>query len=144
MPTPLHGTTIDHVELLVPDRQAAAAWYQDVLGLTTVPGTEHWARESGGPLMISGDGGRVCLALFEGPPTDAPPQNGYRRVAFRVSGAEFVAFVEYGRKLGLTPMALQDHTTTISVYFRDPYGHDLEVTTWECEEARAVMGSAER
>ena len=55
---------------------------------------------------------------------------------FRVTGAEFVAFVEYGRQLGLTPMKVQDHTTTISVYFKDPYGHDLEVTTWECEQAR--------
>jgi len=27
MPSPLHGTTIDHVELIVPDRHAAAAWY---------------------------------------------------------------------------------------------------------------------
>ena len=140
MPTPLRGTTIDHVELIVPDRQAAAAWYEEVLGLTPVAGTEHWARESGGPLMISGDGGRVCLALFEGAQTDATTRGGgFRRVAFRVSGAEFVAFVEYGRRLGLTPMAVQDHTTTISVYFKDPHGHDLEVTTWECEVARAGM-----
>jgi len=67
MPSPLHGTTIDHVELIVPDRHAAAAWYENVLGLTIVPGTEDWARNSGGPLMISGDGGRVCLALFRRP-----------------------------------------------------------------------------
>jgi catechol 2,3-dioxygenase-like lactoylglutathione lyase family enzyme len=144
MPTPLRGTTIDHVELVVPDRHAAAAWYEDVLGLTIVPGTEHWARESGGPLMISGDGGRVCLALFEGKPTDATTRGGFRRVAFRVTGAEFVAFVEYGRQLGLTPMKVQDHTTTISVYFKDPYGHDLEVTTWDVEEARAETGSERR
>jgi catechol 2,3-dioxygenase-like lactoylglutathione lyase family enzyme len=89
--------------------------------------------------MISGDGGRVCLALFEGPPTDATTNDGFRRVAFRVSGAEFVAFVDYGRKLGLTPMKVQDHTTTISVYFRDPWRHDLEVTTGDVEAARALQ-----
>ncbi len=139
MPTPIRGTTIDHVELIVPDRRAAAAWYEDVLGLTPVPGTEHWARESGGPLVISGDGGRVCLALFEGPLTDASARGGFRRVAFRVSGADFVAFVEYGRRRGLAPMVVQDHTTTISAYFRDPYGHDLEVTTWEREKVRASL-----
>ena len=35
-------------------------------------------------------------------------------------------------------MAVQDHTKTISVYFRDPYGHDLEVTTWDVEVVRAA------
>lgn len=139
MPTPLRATTIDHVELLVPDRAAAAAWYQDILGMQPVAGTEQWARDSGGPLMISGDGGRTCLALFQGPPTDATTQDGFRRVAFRVTGAEFVAFVEHGRRLGLKPMAVQDHTTAISVYFSDPWGHDLEVTTGDHEEGRAAV-----
>lgn len=92
--------------------------------------------------MISGDGGRVCLALFEGPPTDPTTKDGYRRIAFRVSGAEFLAFVEYGRRLGLAPMAVQDHTATISVYFRDPWGHDLEVTTWDHEQARPAVDTA--
>jgi catechol 2,3-dioxygenase-like lactoylglutathione lyase family enzyme len=136
MPSPLHGTSIDHVELIVPDRHAAAAWYTQVLGLTPVAGTEHWTAEPRGPLMISGDRGRTCLALFAGSTTDAAPKGGFRRVAFVVSGAEFLAFVEYGRGLGLTPMKVQDHTTTISVYFQDPYGHDLEVTTYECDATR--------
>lgn len=139
MPSPLHGTTIDHVELIVPDRHAAAAWYEDVLGLTIVPGMADWSRDSGGPLMISGDGGRVCLALFEGPLPEPTARGGFRRVAFRVSGAEFLAFVEHGRRLGLAPMKVQDHAKTISVYFRDPHGHDLEVTTWDHEIARMAI-----
>jgi len=140
MPTALRGTSIDHVELIVPDRQAATAWYQEVLGLTPVAGTEHWADDPHGPLMISGDGGRTCLALFEGSKTDANPKGGFRRVAFRVSAAEFLAFVEYGRKLGLAPMKVQDHEMTISVYFQDPYGHDLEVTTYDHEQVRSSLG----
>ena len=139
MPSPLHGTTIDHVELIVPDRHAAAAWYQEVLGLTIVPAMEDWSRDPRGPLMISGDGGQVCLALFEGAVTEAGARGGFRRVAFRVSGAEFLAFVEHGRRLGLAPMKVQDHEKTISVYFRDPYGHDLEVTTWDHEEAKEAI-----
>jgi hypothetical protein len=107
------------------------------LGLKTVPGTEDWARDRGGPLMISGDGGRTCIALFEGPPVDAIRNRGFRRVAFGVSGAEFVAFVEFGRSMGLD-MSVQDHVTTVSVYFRDPYGHDLEVTTRDHEHARSA------
>jgi len=103
-----------------------------------VANMEHWSRDPRGPLMISGDGGRVCLALFQGSP-HAAPKGGFRRVAFVVSGADFLAFVEYGRGLGLTPMNVQDHETTISVYFQDPYGHDLEVTTYEHEQARMAL-----
>ena len=89
-----------------------------------------------GPVMISGDG-RVSLALFQGSRPEVP-KSGFRRVAFRVSGAEFLAFVEFGRGMGLAPMKVQDHDTAISVYFEDPYGHLLEVTTYEHEVARAA------
>jgi catechol 2,3-dioxygenase-like lactoylglutathione lyase family enzyme len=139
MPSPLHGTSIDHVELIVPDRQAAAAWYDDVLGLTPVSGTDHWALDARGPLMISGDGGRTCLALFTGSKPEGAPKGGLRRVAFAVSGTQFLKFVEYGRGLGLMPMKVQDHNLTISVYFEDPYGHLLEVTTYDHEMARAAL-----
>lgn len=44
---------IDHVELFVPDRQAAAAWYERVLGLVPVPKATQWAEDPEGPLMIS-------------------------------------------------------------------------------------------
>jgi hypothetical protein len=67
-------------------------------------------------------------------------KGGFRRVAFVVSGTEFLVFVEYGRGLGLAPMKVQDHETTISVYFQDSYGHDLEVTTYEHERARVALG----
>ena len=48
---------IDHVELFVPDRDEAAAWYRDVLGLEVVAAFAHWADDPAGPLMISPDGG---------------------------------------------------------------------------------------
>ena len=34
---------MDHVEMFVPDRYLAAAWYQDVLGLTVLREYEDWA-----------------------------------------------------------------------------------------------------
>jgi len=139
MPSPLHGPSIDHVELTVPDRPAAAAWYHEVLGLIPVHGTEHWALDARGPIMISGDGGRTCLALFTGPKPEGAQDGGFRRVAFAVSGTQFLAFVEYGRGLGLTPMKVQDHNISVSVYFEDPFGHLLEVTTYDHETARAAL-----
>ncbi len=114
-------------------------WYLQNLGLVTVPGTEDWADDPKGPLMISGDDGSTCIALFEGMAAEAIRNRGFRRVAFRVSGAEFVAFVEYGRRAGLEPMTVQDHDMTVSVYFRDPYGHELEVTTYDHVQARPLV-----
>ena len=46
---------IDHVEMFVPDRYLAAAWYQDVLGLTVLREDGDWANDRHGPLMISSD-----------------------------------------------------------------------------------------
>ena len=87
---------IDHVELFVPDRHEAAAWYERVLGLTVLAEYQGWALDSRGPLMISGDGGSSKLALFEG--ARAPgPGGGFHRVAFRLDAQ---TFMECLRRLG--------------------------------------------
>ena len=36
---------IDHVEMFVPDRYAAARWYQQVLGLAVLRDFEDWAKD---------------------------------------------------------------------------------------------------
>jgi catechol 2,3-dioxygenase-like lactoylglutathione lyase family enzyme len=59
-------TQIDHVELEVPDRYAAASWYHTILGFEICREYESWAGATYGPLMISTDGGETKLALFEG------------------------------------------------------------------------------
>src|SRR3954470_14087441 len=105
MTSPLKKSPIDHVELIVPDRHEAATWYRDVLGLAAKAEDVKWADENPtGPLMISGDGGDTLLALFQAPSNGDTSKNGFRRVAFGASGDEFVAFVEFGRALGLEPM----------------------------------------
>jgi catechol 2,3-dioxygenase-like lactoylglutathione lyase family enzyme len=146
---------IDHVELFVPDRYEAAAWYQRVLGLQILPDYEHWAAAPGGPLMISGDGGSTKLALFEGQPFDQAhgwPQKagamaGFHRVAFRVDADGFAACLRRLAESGITDERRQvitadsavDHRQAYSVYFTDPYGHHLEVTTYDYEETRARL-----
>jgi catechol 2,3-dioxygenase-like lactoylglutathione lyase family enzyme len=134
---------LDHVELFVPDRSEAAAWYARVLGLQPVAGTEAWAEDPGGPLMISADGGTTKLALFRGRPQGPRETAGWHRVAFRVDGPEFLQFLAHARKLGLrdgrTPLRVSDHTTAVSAYFCDPYGHRLEVTTYDHATARAAI-----
>ena len=121
----------------MPDRQAAATWYADVLGCEPVAGTESWAKDPEGPLMISPDGGRTKLALFVGEPLGARRPAGYQRVAFRVSAAEFLAFM--ARLPGLAvETRVVDHGAAWSAYFTDPDGHPLEVTTYEVEPVRAA------
>lgn len=134
---PFRVIQIDHVEFFVPDQYQAAAWYQRTLGLEIVPAYEHWA--SGGPLMIAGQSGRTMLALFQGEPRGERPTAGFHRVAFRVDGQGFVDFlarldqVRIDNREGerLTPDQVVDHGLSWSIYFKDPYGHLLEVTTYD-------------
>ena len=135
---------IDHVELFVPDRREAVRWYERTLGLAVLPQFEDWTEDPHGPLMISSDGGSTKLALFTGEPRRARPTAGFHLVAFRVDGPGFLRFLEHVRTHpvhddagdeihSLTP---RDHGKAFSVYFNDPWGHPLEVTTYEAEWVR--------
>lgn len=136
--SPTNVTTggIDHVELVVPDPVEAAGWYGETLGLEPVEGFEDWT-EGAGPLMISSDGGETKLALFEGEPRTGGEPAGFTRVAFRVDGPGFLAFVDRLDDVPGVESAgradVVDHDLSFSVYFTDPYGHRLEVTTYEYE-----------
>ena len=138
---------IDHVELFVPDRHEAADWYRRILGLEIVPGYEAWAADRSGPLMISSDDGNTKLALFEGQPPASRPTAGFHRVAFRVNAAAFMDFLQRltdwplkdHQDRPVTPQSVVDHEKSYSIYFSDPYGHRLEVTTYEYEPAHAAL-----
>src|SRR5262245_15818857 len=130
---------LDHVEFFVPDRHEAAAWYARTLGLQPLQGAEHWASDPRGPLMITTEDAGTKLALFQGEPRGARPTAGFHRVAFRVSRADFDAFRAHVRENPvhndqgeeIRELEVRDHGTAWSVYFNDPYGHRLEVTTYE-------------
>jgi catechol 2,3-dioxygenase-like lactoylglutathione lyase family enzyme len=145
--SPVPRLTIDHVELFVPDRAEAAAWYAKALGLHPVPGTEAWAQDPRGPLMLSADGGATKLALFRGQPQGPQRTAGWHRVAFRVDGPGFLAFLRHARALGLRdrshPLRIYDHTKAFSAYFSDPYGHRLEVTTYDHTGVRTEIPAAD-
>jgi len=128
---------IDHVELFVPDRYEAARWYERSLGLRIVPECEVWAA-GGGPLMISSDEGSTKLALFEGTPEAASQTAAFRRVAFRVTADGFAEFLRRLPELNLLDTqnrpvvrdSVVDHRQSYSIYFSDPWTHQLEVTTY--------------
>jgi catechol 2,3-dioxygenase-like lactoylglutathione lyase family enzyme len=140
---------IDHVELFVPDRYEAARWYERVLGLKILSAYEPWAQPEGGPLMISTPSGGTKLALFTGKPRGSRETAGFHRVAFRVGGQGFLRFLgrlqevavfdEQGKQL--TGDAVSDHGQAFSIYFQDPYGHRLEITTYDHEIVRQARKS---
>ena len=117
-------------------------------GSQIVPECEPWAVE-GGPLMISSDGGSTKLALFTGQPVPGGSKAAFHRVAFRVTGGGFVEFLRRLPELRLTnstgqPVATDsvvDHQQAYSIYFDDPWGHLLEVTTYDYDETAAWLAS---
>ncbi len=137
---------IDHVELFVPDRYEAARWYEHTLGLQVVPECEPWAA-GGGPLMISSDSGSTKLALFEGQPASSTQTAAFRRVAFRVKGDGFAEFLRRlpdlalkdSRQSPVTAESVVDHQQAYSIYFDDPWGHLLEVTTYDYDDTKARL-----
>ncbi len=127
---------LDHVHLLVANRDESAAWFERVLGFEKVEESE----DPYGPLTVSGDGGTTGLALFTS--KVAPDPN--RVVAFRVDGKEFEAFANRVADLRLTSANgeivrvtdVVDHGDVLSFYFTDPEGNAFELTTYDVESAR--------
>lgn len=133
--------SIDHVELIVPDRYEAADWYRDALGLEIVEEFEHWADRSGYPLMISSDSGDTMLALFKGTPSDG--NGGFQRVAFKMTGENFLQFRDRLEEIPNIDQAehrnVADFDSAYSVFLSDPYGHSLEVTTYDYEFVSEIL-----
>lgn len=142
-----HVDQIDHVELCVPNRESAAAWYRDVLGMDVIPEFAHWAEDPRGPLMIGTKQGNAKLALFQGGPTGSQRSIGFHLVAFRVGATSFAHFVASLANLNLTDehgrivdsAMVSDHGKAYSVYFCDPWGHQLELTTYDYEATKQAL-----
>ncbi len=113
---------LDHVALTVGDQAVSESWYRDVLGLEREHADE-WG-DTPVALMAQGSG----LALFKTVPTGKPA--GVSHIAFRVDRENFEAAQDDLRRRGIT-FDLQDHGVAHSIYFQDPDGVELELTTYE-------------
>ena len=130
---------LDHVEIYVTDREQATKWYGQVLGFHPIEALADWAAD--GPLML-GNQYTQMIALFPGPAQEDQPIRGHRRVAFRVTADQFVEFLRTSETWCDAPLgweSIQDHDRAISVYFTDPFGNPLEVTTYEYQPAQALV-----
>jgi catechol 2,3-dioxygenase-like lactoylglutathione lyase family enzyme len=120
---------IDHVALAVRDVEQSANWYMDVLGFERRY-EEMW---DGIPTFIAK--GNTAIALFPkrgGRPKSPAGSNDIRmlHLAFRANGENFLGAQHELEKRGVK-FEFQDHEISHSIYFRDPDGHHLEITTYD-------------
>lgn len=118
---------IDHVALAVRDPRHSAAWYIEVLGFEP----RHEGMWDGVPLFVGK--GTTALALFPISSTKfALPTRGARflHLAFRTSRLGFESAQRELKNRGIA-FSFEDHTISHSIYFEDPDGHALEITTYQ-------------
>jgi catechol 2,3-dioxygenase-like lactoylglutathione lyase family enzyme len=120
---------IDHVALTVRDLARSIAWYRDVLGLERRH-QDVWGDRP--TMMYAGD---TALALFpaSGEVANAPDSRAtaiMRHLAFQVDRRDFLQAQDSLRARGIE-FEFQDHSISHSIYFRDPDGYELELTTYE-------------
>lgn len=117
---------IDHVAMSVRDVERAAQWYIDVLGFER----RFDGMWDGVPVFIGK--GSTALALFPAKSETRSTSDGIRmlHLAFRANRENFLAAQEELKCRGIK-FEFQDHEISHSIYFRDPDGHHLEITTYE-------------
>ena len=122
---------IDHLALSVRDVERAAQWYIDVLGFER----RYQGMWDGVPVFIGK--GATALALFpvrERSTSSGPADIRLLHLAMRANRKNFLAAQEELKQRGIK-FEFQDHEISHSIYFRDPDGHQLEITTYELEDA---------
>ena len=120
---------IDHIAIAVSDIERSARWYIDVFGFERQY-DDVW---SGYPIFVGK--GNAAIALFPAS-RDGTPTSWSRRsirvlhFAFRATRKDFLAAQEELKRRGIK-FEFQDHEISHSIYFQDPDGHELEITTYE-------------
>jgi len=122
---------LDHVALSVRDVELSANWYVEVLGFERLyPGM--W---DGVPVFVAR--GKTALALFPRGDAQANPPSprgstGILHLALRADRKNFAAAQRDLKSRGIA-FNFADHEVSHSIYFRDPDGIELEITTYELE-----------
>jgi catechol 2,3-dioxygenase-like lactoylglutathione lyase family enzyme len=113
---------LDHVALAVSDLDRAESFYREVLGLKRV--IPEWDP----PRVMASQGSGVALFPEGDDVPDTPPH--ILHVAFRVDREAFEAAQAELSERGIDT-SFSDHGSAHSIYFEDPDGHRLELTTYE-------------
>jgi catechol 2,3-dioxygenase len=121
--------TLDHVALSVRDVERSAQWYADVLGFER----QHEGMWKGIPIFVGN--GDAAIALFPAREEIGSMSRDRAAVrtlhfAFRTDRENFLQAQDELKKRAL-PFDFQNHEISHSIYFRDPDGHQIEITTYE-------------
>ena len=125
---------LDHVALSVADLERSRKFYEDVLGFkisrreNQKPGSEYFL-----------DCGPSLIGLIQGDPKGDKHELqdgglGGNHFSFRIHTSDFDAAVESLKKHGVTITFQKKREKSWSVYFLDPDGNKLEMTSWPLED----------
>ena len=121
---------LDHFALNVKDMERSENFYQHVLGFPVI----HRTQTKSGLQHIELDAGNVAIALFESPDLDLKAahktmtDDGYLHFAFGSTYDQFDNTLQALKKSGVeTDGEPRDWGKSISIYFRDPDDHQLEI-----------------
>ena len=118
---------IDHVAIGVRDIERSVKWYTEVVGFERL----YEGAWNGVPTFIGK--GNTGIALFPANHESKPYTHREIRMlhlAFRADRENFLTAQRELKKRGIE-FEFQDHEISHSIYFRDPDGHQLEITTYE-------------
>ena len=117
---------LDHVAIAVQDIERSRWFYGEVLGL------ERAHDEWDVPVVMAANGTGVAIFEKDLFPGDGEGKADVRilHIAFRVDREGFERAREELAAQGLEPR-FSDHGIAHSIYFTDPDGHQLELTTYE-------------
>jgi catechol 2,3-dioxygenase-like lactoylglutathione lyase family enzyme len=120
---------LDHVALAVRDVERSADWYVDVLGFER----RYEGMWKGIPVFVGRD--TTAIAFFpvgSDQANSALPRKreGILHLALRADRKNFIAAQRDLTSRGIA-FHFRHHEISHSIYFRDPDGHELEITTYE-------------
>jgi catechol 2,3-dioxygenase-like lactoylglutathione lyase family enzyme len=130
------------------DSAKTRAFYEDFLGLPLVEAFEIKTTMTGRDVAVlhsfyqMDDGS--CLAFFEAPdqPFDFKDQHDFDlHIALQVDTKTLHEMLEKGRAAGIDTRGVADHGFIHSIYFRDPNGYVIELTS-PVENGGTYKGSA--
>jgi len=130
---------IDHIALRCASPEATMQWYLDTLGFQHVfPG--QWG---GSPIVLRL--GSTYLTLFP-QKENAPPPTNERAWHLALRAANHADFQSAQTELQAKGIAFQfrDHEIAHSIYFADPDGFLLEITTYDLANKRPDAGAPPR